>query len=243
MPALFEAVGFEAVLGIHQAIVGAIPPEEMATSLAVMLPAMNLDDRAELLGGMRAGAPAEVFQGVWSLAGSGARPGRPRRPRDPAGPVLTRASTRSIRSASRRQATPKRARRMVSPAAQTFPCEPAPHPRKAPPMFTTRSSSNRSLRRRVGIAASTAALAIGFLGASPAGAAAGDLDTQFSGDGIQTGITGTQNATASFLQLDAKLVVAGNGAYDDGTVQKSGTYVARYDHRRHARPGATATAA
>ena len=95
-------------------------------------------------------------------------------------------------------------------------------------MFTTRSSSNRSLRRRVGIAASTAALAVGFLGASPAGAAAGDLDTQFSGDGKQAGITGTQNATASFLQLDAKVVVAGNGAYDDGTVQKSGTYVARY---------------
>ena len=70
MPALFGAVGFEAVLGIHQAIVGAIPPEEMVRSLAVMLPAMNLDDRVELLGGMRAGAPAEVFQGVWSLAGS-----------------------------------------------------------------------------------------------------------------------------------------------------------------------------
>ena len=31
---------------------------------------MNIDDRAELLGGMRAGAPAEVFQGVWSLVGS-----------------------------------------------------------------------------------------------------------------------------------------------------------------------------
>ena len=27
MPALFGAVGFEAVLGIHQAIVGAIPPD------------------------------------------------------------------------------------------------------------------------------------------------------------------------------------------------------------------------
>ena len=35
-----------------------------------MLPAMNIDDRAELLGGMRAGAPAEVFDGVWGLAGS-----------------------------------------------------------------------------------------------------------------------------------------------------------------------------
>ena len=42
----------------------------MANSLALMLPAMNIDDRAELLGGMRAGAPAEVFAGVWGLAGS-----------------------------------------------------------------------------------------------------------------------------------------------------------------------------
>ena len=42
----------------------------MAQSLALMLPAMNIDDRTELLGGMRAGAPAEVFDGVWSLAGS-----------------------------------------------------------------------------------------------------------------------------------------------------------------------------
>jgi Hemerythrin HHE cation binding domain len=70
MPALFGALGFEATLGIHQAIVGSIPPEEMASSLALMLPAMHLDDRAELLGGMQAGAPPEVFQGVWSLAGS-----------------------------------------------------------------------------------------------------------------------------------------------------------------------------
>ena len=42
----------------------------MAKSLALMLPAMNIDDRTELLGGMRAGAPAEVFDGVWGLAGS-----------------------------------------------------------------------------------------------------------------------------------------------------------------------------
>ena len=39
-------------------------------SLPLMLPAMNVDDRVELLGGMRANAPAEVFAGVWSLAGS-----------------------------------------------------------------------------------------------------------------------------------------------------------------------------
>jgi len=70
MPALEAAVGLDAVVGIHQSILSAIPPQDMAKSLALMLPAMNIDGRAELLGGMRAGAPAEVFDGVWSLAGS-----------------------------------------------------------------------------------------------------------------------------------------------------------------------------
>jgi hypothetical protein len=35
-----------------------------------MLPAMNIDGRAELLAGMRAGAPPQVFEGVWGLAAS-----------------------------------------------------------------------------------------------------------------------------------------------------------------------------
>jgi hypothetical protein len=35
-----------------------------------MLPAMNVDDRTEMLGGMQAHAPAEAFQAVWSVAGS-----------------------------------------------------------------------------------------------------------------------------------------------------------------------------
>jgi hemerythrin-like domain-containing protein len=70
MPSLEETIGPEAALAIHQAIVGSIPPEELATSLAIMLPAMNIDDRTELLGGMQAGAPAEVFQGVWGLTAS-----------------------------------------------------------------------------------------------------------------------------------------------------------------------------
>ena len=70
MPGLEAAIGVEAVLGVHQQIVGSIPPEDMARSLALMLPAMNVDDRTEMLGGMQAGAPPEVFEGVWSLAGS-----------------------------------------------------------------------------------------------------------------------------------------------------------------------------
>ncbi|MGV3758585.1 MAG: hemerythrin domain-containing protein [Actinomycetota bacterium] len=70
MPALERAVGPDAVAAIHGAIISGIPPEEMARSLALMIPAMNVEDRVELLGGMRASAPDEVFAGVWSLTGS-----------------------------------------------------------------------------------------------------------------------------------------------------------------------------
>jgi Hemerythrin HHE cation binding domain len=70
MPALERAVGVDAVGAIHGAIIGSIPPDQLATSLAVMLPAMNVDDRAEMLGGMSASAPPQVFEGVWALAGS-----------------------------------------------------------------------------------------------------------------------------------------------------------------------------
>jgi len=70
MPALEQAIGLDAVLGIHGAIVGSLTPEETATSMPLMLPAMNLDDRVELLGGMRANAPAPAFAAVWSIANS-----------------------------------------------------------------------------------------------------------------------------------------------------------------------------
>jgi hypothetical protein len=70
MPALQRAVGPDQVLAIHHAIIGAIPPDEMAKALAMMLPALNLDDRSELLGGMQQNAPAEVFAQVFGLARS-----------------------------------------------------------------------------------------------------------------------------------------------------------------------------
>lgn len=70
MPALETAIGADAVRAIEQAIVGSIPPDEMARSLAVMLPAMNVEDRTELLGGIQSGAPAEVFAGIWALTRS-----------------------------------------------------------------------------------------------------------------------------------------------------------------------------
>ena len=70
MPALERALGVEAVLGIHGAILSSIPPDEMARSLAFMIPAMNLDDRTEMLTGIRMSAPPEAFDGVVGLARS-----------------------------------------------------------------------------------------------------------------------------------------------------------------------------
>ena len=70
LPALRTAIGPREILAIHGAIIASIPPDQMARSLAFMLPAMNIDGRAELLAGMRAGAPPQVFEGVWGLAAS-----------------------------------------------------------------------------------------------------------------------------------------------------------------------------
>jgi hypothetical protein len=60
----------EELIAIDQAIVATIPPEEMASGLSVMLPAMNVDDRVELLSGIREGAPLKVFAGICALAES-----------------------------------------------------------------------------------------------------------------------------------------------------------------------------
>ena len=188
---------------------------------------------------MRAGAPAEVFQGVWSLAGSVLAPADHAALATRLDLSLTRAFNRSIRSASGRQAGPKRGARMVSPSSTDRSIRTLPRTPKGTPMYTSRTTSNRSLRRRLGIAASTAALADrASSAASPAGAAAGDLDTQFSGDGMQTGITGTHER---HRQLPADSTASSSwpatASYDDGTVQKSGTYVARYDTAGTPDPG------
>jgi len=75
MPALERTVGIDEVLTLHQAIVGSIPPDQMMRTLPLMLTAMNIDDRAEVLGGMQAGAPPEAFAGVWNLTRSVLTPG------------------------------------------------------------------------------------------------------------------------------------------------------------------------
>jgi iron-sulfur cluster repair protein YtfE (RIC family) len=74
MPALEAAVGVEAVMGIHGAIMQIISPDEMARTLALMLPTMNADERFEMLAGIRMAAPPEAFAGTVSLARSVLRP-------------------------------------------------------------------------------------------------------------------------------------------------------------------------
>ena len=69
LPALEKAIG-PGGQNLHTAIVSSIPPDEMVRSLAIMLPAMNIDNRAEMLGGMQAGAPPQIFEGIWGLANS-----------------------------------------------------------------------------------------------------------------------------------------------------------------------------
>ena len=74
MPALERAVGVDEVIGLNAAIVGSIPPDDLARSLALMLPAMNVEERCELLGGIEAEAPPEACAGVDALARSVLRP-------------------------------------------------------------------------------------------------------------------------------------------------------------------------
>jgi hypothetical protein len=75
MQRLPELLGIDEIAAMHGAIVGSIPPDEMARSLAFMLPAMNIDDRVELLGGVRRAAPPEAFDATLGLARSVLCPG------------------------------------------------------------------------------------------------------------------------------------------------------------------------
>jgi hypothetical protein len=55
------------ILAIEHAIVASQSPEDAQLSLRWMLPHMTPGERALMLGGLRAHAPAEAFEGVLSL--------------------------------------------------------------------------------------------------------------------------------------------------------------------------------
>jgi iron-sulfur cluster repair protein YtfE (RIC family) len=76
MVMLSQHLSFEELLGIDMAIVASIPPERMAASAVYMLPAMNIEDQADLYRGAQASVPPEVFQGMVGLAESVLEPAR-----------------------------------------------------------------------------------------------------------------------------------------------------------------------
>lgn len=57
----------DSIRALEQRIVSSLSPDEAALSMRWMLPHMNPAERAGMLGGMRAQAPAEAFEGVLSL--------------------------------------------------------------------------------------------------------------------------------------------------------------------------------
>jgi hypothetical protein len=70
MPALAAKVGVDELLALNHAIVSSVTPDEMRRAAPLMLAAMNVEDRVELLGGAQRGAPPEVFAGMMGLTQS-----------------------------------------------------------------------------------------------------------------------------------------------------------------------------
>jgi Hemerythrin HHE cation binding domain len=64
MVALSANVSPEELRAIDDAIVASIPPEEMAQSLMIMLPAMNIEDQFELISGARPNLPPDVYSAL-----------------------------------------------------------------------------------------------------------------------------------------------------------------------------------
>ena len=77
MPMLSQhVVASRSCVALDHAIVASIPPETMAQSLSIMLPAMNVEDRSELLGGMQAAHRPRCSPGSWGSTESVLEPVR-----------------------------------------------------------------------------------------------------------------------------------------------------------------------
>ncbi|MCY1550927.1 hypothetical protein D9M68_872190 [compost metagenome] len=64
--ALWAAYNDAELIGIHDALLATIPPAEMMLVMRWMLPQLNAPERLGVMQGMRAGAPAPVFDGMLS---------------------------------------------------------------------------------------------------------------------------------------------------------------------------------
>jgi hypothetical protein len=68
MPVLQAALTDEELLEVSARLRGAIPPPRMADYVSIMLPAMNVEERAQMFAGLKANAPREVLDGMCELA-------------------------------------------------------------------------------------------------------------------------------------------------------------------------------
>jgi len=68
MAILWDALDDAQLRSIHDELVAAIEPQEMAVYLRWILPAVSHPERLGMLEGMRASAPPEVFEGVLAIA-------------------------------------------------------------------------------------------------------------------------------------------------------------------------------
>lgn len=68
MPRLQAGATNDELMAITMAIRTSVPPPEMCVFLRSMLPAMNSDERIAMLGGMKLGAPPEIFAVFWTAA-------------------------------------------------------------------------------------------------------------------------------------------------------------------------------
>ena len=67
MPALRAAFSTDELVGVEMAVRSAVSPAELAMAVSYMLPAMNVEERTEMLAGMSM-APPEVFAGFRAVA-------------------------------------------------------------------------------------------------------------------------------------------------------------------------------
>lgn len=73
MPALNVAMSNADLAAVTDQIRGSVPPPEMCVFMRYMVPAMTFAERADMLGGMHAGAPPEIFE-LFRAAAEGCLP-------------------------------------------------------------------------------------------------------------------------------------------------------------------------
>ena len=62
MPALNRAMGDDELEALTHRIRGSVAPPDMCVFIRYMAPAMNFDERLDMLGGMYRFAPSEIFE-------------------------------------------------------------------------------------------------------------------------------------------------------------------------------------